>query len=375
VGRIDPAAGVDMHIPNFDWARIHAREAFSPLTLPLTLLSLLYGLGVRCRLAVSRRAGGHALPGFVVSLGNITAGGTGKTPACCFLAQWARDAGYRPAVLSRGYGGRFRGEVLQVSDGREIRTNPDESGDEPLLLARKLPGVPVVVSRRRYSAGMWAHEKFGSDFFVLDDGFQHLDLRRDLDLVLIHAGNPFGNGCLLPRGPLREPLSQLARADGFVITRAGHRGPDEALTRLLKDKYPQKPVFLSDHVPDRAVLPARGESHEPGFLRERRVLAFAGIARPESFEETLSGLGARTVGFRRFGDHYAYGPRDIQELVCQKEEAGADYLVTTEKDWMRLEPLMADYSDLVYLSIRFRLLHGVDSFFAMVKDGADRCGL
>ena len=142
---------------------------------------------------------------------NLTAGGTGKTPAACMLAEWARGEGYRIAVLSRGYGGSYREKVLEVSDGNRRHAGQDEAGDEPCLLSRRLLGVPVILSKRRYLAGLFAHEKFGTNFFVLDDGFQHLVLKRDLDIVLVDASDPFGNGRLeygvaislklIPRGP------------------------------------------------------------------------------------------------------------------------------------------------------------------------------
>jgi len=195
-----------------DWSQIHQKETSGLLSVVLAFFSVLYGAGVKLRLRAY--SGGlfkrKSLPGVVVSIGNLTVGGTGKTPAVIMLAKWALNEGFRVALLSRGYGGRYRKKVLEVSDGNSIKADPRDAGDEPYLLAKKLSGIPVVVSGKRYAAGIFAHEKFGCNFFILDDGFQHMELRRDLDLALIDAEKPFGNGHLLPRGPLREPVDQLA---------------------------------------------------------------------------------------------------------------------------------------------------------------------
>ena len=159
-----------------DWAKIHERRTFSLATPALALLSFLYGLGVRLRVKAYRGMKKRSLPGFVVSIGNLTVGGTGKTPSVCMLAEWALGEGYRVAVLTRGYGGRYKTKVLEVSDGNDIKVGPAEGGDEPYLLAKKLHGVPVIISKKRYLSGLLAYKKFGTDFFILDDGFQHLAL-------------------------------------------------------------------------------------------------------------------------------------------------------------------------------------------------------
>ena len=381
-----------------DWSRIHRERRFSLWSLPLALFSFLYDLGVRFRLkayekGIFRR---KSLPGFVVSVGNITAGGTGKTPAVAMLAKWALNEGHRVAILSKGYGGRYKQEVLEVSDGNRIYADSQTAGDEPVLLARAGSGSPVIISKNRYMAGMYAYEKFGSDFFILDDGFQHLGLERDLDLALIDSYDPFGNTHLLPWGPLREPLSQLGRADCLILTRfsrvesAERRGqgaerkaihhvsdaigsPQETLA-FLKERFPSTPVFRADHIPDRVVFPFSGESHSPEFLIGKRVLAFAGIANPEQFQESLTELGADVVQFMGFRDHYSFDEDEIRELIQMKERIGAGYLLTTEKDWMRIAPLalnkdMRMHDALAYLSIKFAFLPGQEGFFKIIKNG------
>jgi len=379
-----------------DWSRINQERRFSPLSLPLTFFSLLYGVGVRFRLKAYEKGifRGKSLPGFVISVGNITAGGTGKTPAVAMLTKWALNKGHRVAILSKGYGGRYKQEVLEVSDGKHIYADSQVAGDEPSLLARKVSGSPVIISKNRYLAGMYAHKKFGSNFFILDDGFQHLGLERNLNLALMDASEPFGNAHLLPWGPLREPLSQLERADAFILTRFS-RGPrpegkrerrgqgaksnakDHSTQRtvtFLKGKFPAIPIFCADHIPEKVVFPHSGEAHTPGFLRGKRILAFAGIAHPEQFQDSLIELGADVVQFKGFRDHYHFDGDEIRELIQMKESIGARYLLTTEKDWVRIAPFASTtaapmHNDLAYLSVRFAFLPDQEGFFRMIKDG------
>jgi len=357
-----------------DWSRIHRKESLDFWSLFLAVLSIPYGVGSRLR-PWSYSKGyfkKRSLPGFAVSIGNLTAGGTGKTPAVAMLAAWAQGKGYRVAVLSRGYGGKYTDKVLEVSDGSSIHVDSLKAGDEPYLLANKLSGVPLILSKKRFHAGSYAHEKFGSNFFILDDGFQHLGLKRDLDLVLIDAADPFGNGHLLPWGPLREPFSQLARADVFILTRAKNHGPDDKTRNTLKSEFPSAPVFYSDHLPSRIVFPRTNEKHEPGFIKGKPVLAFAGIARPELFLDTLTKLGADVVHFRGYKDHYPFKHEDIQTLIRMKERVGAQYLLTTEKDWVRIASLRPRFSQIGYLSIEFVILSDHDKFFRIIKDAMNK---
>jgi tetraacyldisaccharide 4'-kinase len=363
-----------------NWSRIHESRTFSAVTPPLALCSFVYGLGIRLRLVAYRRKKRRSLPGFVVSIGNLTVGGTGKTPAACMLAEWALTEGYRVAILSRGYGGWYKTKVLEVTDGDDINAGPAEAGDEPYLLAKKLKGVPVIISEKRYLAGLFAHKKFGTNFHILDDGFQHLALQRDLDLVLVDASSPFGNGHLLPWGPLREPVGELKRADAFIITRSGHDESADQLMEDLREKFPEKPLFRSDHTPEQIVFPSKGLVHNPELINGRRVMAFAGIARPEVFMETLTELGAELVFFRRFEDHHPFHHREIQELMTEKRRLKADYLLTTEKDWVRMEGLIPRYPDLAYMTIKFSLLDEGERFFRMMKEKAkglrnSECGM
>ena len=349
-----------------DWSKVHENRAFSLSTAPLAALSCLYGLGVRIRTTVYGKRRKKKLPGFVLSIGNLTVGGAGKTPAADMIAQWALKEGYRPAILSRGYGGRHKGKTFEVSDGRHILCTPAEAGDEPYLLAKKLEGVPVILSKARDEAGALAYERHGSNFFILDDGFQHLRLQRDLDLVLLDATSPFGNMHLLPRGPLREPVDHLKRADAFIFTRAGH-GTNLIMMDYLKDRFRNKPVFQSDHVPESLVLPNLGIAHTPDFIQGKRVVAFAGIAKPEAFRDMLIGLNAEISLFRRFRDHHVFIRSELRELVAEGHRLRADLLITTEKDYVRLGPLAQTEKHLGYLTIRFQMTSGAEAFFDMIR--------
>jgi len=352
-----------------NWSEIHERDTFGPLILPLALLSMFYGLGVRLRTKAWERRKSRALPGFVVSVGNLTVGGTGKTPAAMMLAQWAFRQGHRVAVLSRGYGGKYEQEVLEVSDGHDIKAGPREAGDEPFLMATRLQGVPVILARKRHLAGLHAHRRFRSDFFILDDGYQHLALKRDFDLVLMDAVRPFGNGHLLPWGPLREPVSHLRRADAFLVTATGPgaEGNGDDLPGLLKSRFPGKPRFRATRLPDRIVFPNRNEDHDPLYLRGKRILAFAGIAGPTRFRDTLSGLGAEVVSFHSFRDHHDFTSEEMRQLTEWKDRLGVSAMVTTEKDWVRLRERV-DHPDLGYLSIRLDLASDLDGLVAVIRE-------
>jgi tetraacyldisaccharide 4'-kinase len=345
-----------------DWSKIHEQNGLTPATLPLAALSFLYGLAVKLKTRMPPAK--KKLPGFVVSLGNLTVGGTGKTPAAAMIAKWALEQDCRPAILSRGYGGRSRRKVLEVSDGRAIFAPPFEAGDEPYLLAKKLKGVPVIISKARYDAGLLTHQKHGTDFFILDDGFQHIGLERDLDIVLLDATRPFGNVHLLPRGPLREPLDHLKRADAFMITRSAE-SPAPILMDFLKKKFPAKPIFRSRHMPEKIVFPRSWKTYGPAFLLGKRVAAFCGIAKPEQFRDTLKKLGAEMVFFRVFPDHHSFSRAEIEEMILTAKTA--DCLITTEKDWVRIESLGVHEDKLAYLAVLFELIPEKESFFNLVK--------
>ncbi len=353
-----------------DWPKVHEKRTPSLSMIPLAGLSYLYGFVVRVRTKIYGKKWKKELRGFVVSIGNLTVGGTGKTPAAAMIAEWALKEGYRPAILSRGYGGKHKGKTFEVSDGQHLFCTPAEAGDEPYLLAKKIEGVPVILSKARYEAGLLAFERHGSNFFILDDGFQHIRLKRDLDIVLLDASSPFGNMHLLPRGPLREPVDHLQRADVFILTRTGH-GTSLIMMNYLKKKFGGKPVFQSEHVPESLVLPNLGNTHAPDFIRGKRVVAFAGIAKPEVFRDTLIKLGAKITLFRSFRDHHVFIRSELQEMIAERQRLRADLLITTEKDYVRLGQLAPTENHLGYLTVRFQIISGGDAFIGIVKSRAD----
>ena len=348
-----------------DWSRIHETGGFHLYTFPLALMSCLYGTGVRLRNTFLKNRW-KSLPGFVLSVGNITAGGTGKTPAVIMLARWAESSGYNAAVLSRGYGGKNNMDAAVVSDGKTTLLSPEISGDEPWLMASSLDNVPVIVSRKRYLAGMEAKNRFGCNFFILDDGFQHIHLKRDMDIVLVDEKSPFGNGHLLPWGPLREPLSGLKRADALVFTRAGGTSSND-----FRSPVKDTPVFSSDHVPAGIIFPLINENHDLSFINGKRVIAFSGIGRPESFKKTILDLGANLISFKAFGDHYPFSERDVTELEEERRNLRADMLITTEKDWARIRHMASGIAPIACLRIDFVIKTGQKEFFNIIKNKAD----
>jgi len=304
------------------------------LLLFLAPLAWLYSLALRLRawLYLSGIFKTHRLPRPVVSIGNITVGGTGKTPVTAYIARFLLAQGYRVAVLSRGYGGSLEGQTCVVSDGVTVMQSARECGDEPFLLASTVPGLMVVIGTDRYAAGQLAIEQLSPDIFLLDDGFQHLRLGRDLNILLLDFSKPFGNGLTLPAGILREPVSAARRADLVIITRA----PGGAAISLYTGAVPR---CISSHtIVD--LLPLNGFTPVSfSNCLGRKVLAFAGIADPESFFAGLRAEGMNLVHRLNFPDHVVYNKERLNEIAEAMRTSGADILVTTEKDGVKLKGL------------------------------------
>jgi tetraacyldisaccharide 4'-kinase len=335
-------------------------EFRKPLHIFFYLLSLPYGGAVRARnrlfdLGVLRQ---EKVGCPVVSVGNLTVGGTGKTPMVILLAGMLRDRGMRPAVLSRGYGGKSTSGVLVVSDGRQILAGPEEAGDEPVLIARRLKGIPVLAGAKRALTGRYARENFGVDVMVLDDGFQHRWIHRDLDIVLLDSRQPLGNGLLLPRGPLREPPLALERAGVVVFTRLqDSAGPvmDKDISGILSGR----PV-LRTRIRPTNLVGADGTELPLSFLAGKKVFAFAGIAQPESFRQTVEGLGGIIAGFRAFPDHHRYTAEDWGRIEHDAGLARADIVLATEKDLVKLQGIPQALTRIHGLAIETEILEGAD---------------
>lgn len=281
----------------------------------------------------------HHLPCPVISVGNITVGGTGKTPTVIMIAKLLAATGWRPAVLSRGYTGSATSPVNIVSDGEKVMMSSAEAGDEPVLMARTLPGIPVLTGAKRSLTGHAAIERFGVNTLVLDDAYQHRQIHRDINIVLLGGSSPIGNGRLLPAGPLREPISELQRADMAIVTGPAavdlpeHEDKLTLLKRLMPDGLP---VFKGQHKPQLLVQAISGNSTPMSDLQGKRVCAFAGIASPESFRQTVQNQGGIVTTFLAFPDHHSYTDKDIYAIGEAARKDRADFTITTEKDGVKL---------------------------------------
>ena len=311
----------------------------------MNLLEYLYYLGMSAKRFVAVR-NRKRLPCRVISIGNITVGGTGKTPAAIAVAEEAKKRGFLPVILTRGYKGTARGPCF-VSQGDEPLLSAARAGDEPYLMAERLRGVPIVKGPDRFEAGMFALKAWeGKEdlspsvlrriVYILDDGFQHWQLYRDRDIVLIDAGNPFGNRKLLPSGRLREPLSSLARADVIAVTKADRE--DSGLVAELRKFNRHAPIFFPDQRTVSITLPS-GVKKPPVWLHGRKVFCFCGLADPVSFRNTVSGAGAEVSGMKIYPDHHSYSQKDIAAIAQGCRGSGAEWAVTTGKDMAKIREL------------------------------------
>jgi tetraacyldisaccharide 4'-kinase len=278
----------------------------------------------------------RTLPVPVLCFGNLSTGGTGKTPLVMEAARLLLDAGFKPAVVSRGYRRVNTAAVVVVSDGRTIRATLETAGDEPLLMARQLPGVTVVVGADRYQAGRVACEQCGSNILLLDDGFQHRALARDCDLVLWDSLRPFEAGALLPRGLMREGFGALRRAHALILTRANLAPEPADLLARVRREAPHLEVFRTEIQID-TILPCRvnAERHEPfsiSSVRDHPVAAFCGLGNPHSFWRLLAVNGLHLVDRRAFPDHYRPSASELNDLERMASSRGAQHLLMTEKD-------------------------------------------
>lgn len=359
------------------WENPGSRNDRSPFALLLEVFSLFYRFGVVLRNDLYDRKLSRSvrLPCRVISVGNVTAGGTGKTPMVILLSRLLKDHGYSPAVLSRGYGGKGKAPVNIVSDGAAILMSPLEGGDEPVLIARSVPGVPVLTGPDRCLTGRTAIERMGADVLILDDGFQHRRLFRDVDIVLLDYARPWGNGYLLPRGPLREPPARaLKRADILIRTGGMGRGPWSEETRsqgrtLDPDPVPpfHLPVFRGRHRPCSLISLKGGAEMDLRDLAGKRVCAFAGIGAPEQFRRMLESLGAEIGEFLIYPDHHRYGSSDLTFIQRKAEEARAEIIVTTEKDEVKVMSLDKPVMPCFSLGIEMRIEPG-ESFERLILE-------
>jgi len=323
----------------------------------------------------------HPLGCLVVVVGNLTVGGTGKTPVVEKFARALRDRGRRVAILSRGYKSKAPPMWKKwwyaishteppppriVSDGNKIFLDSEQAGDEPYMLARNLPGVIVLVDKDRVKAGAYAIRRFGCDTLVLDDGMQYLPLKGRLNLMLVDKTNPFGNGHMLPRGVLREPIKHLKRASYVFLTKS-NGSPDPELESLIRRYNEGVDIIECAHRP-KFLCRLGGDAAEKGsqvpleYLRGRRIGAFSGIATPESFEKFLGDLGANLVMRERFLDHHRFTDADLDAVFRDALAAKAEFVVTTEKDAVRIDPLRSFPIPVYYLRLEIEIIRGASDF-------------
>ena len=312
----------------------------------------------------------------VISIGNVTAGGTGKTPVTEIFARTLAAEGRKVAILSRGYRRkeapwwqRLFTQVIEkplvVSDGKRVLLDSATGGDEPYMLASNLPGVAVVVDRNRVKAGRYAVKRLGCDTIILDDGFQYQKLKHSIEVVLVDATNPFGNGNMLPRGILREPAKNLARADIIFLTKC--RGDVSAVKEEIR-KYNRKAEIVECNHTPRVLKDVWSREEFPlDWLKGKTVCTLSGIASPKGFENSLRHLGSKVVWCERYADHHRYDSSEILYALNRTADMGADALVTTEKDAVRFPRFETSPVRCLYLRIAIEILAGGESFTQIIN--------
>jgi len=324
----------------------------------LAVLSNCYGLaaGLRVRLYEKEFIKQRKLPCVVISIGNIVAGGAGKTPMAIYLAGLLKEMGKKVVVISRGYKGKYKDNSLIVSDGNQVFSGAGDSGDEPYMMAKR-GAFPVVVGKDRFKAGIKAINTFNPDVIILDDGFQHLKLKRDIDLLLLDHLHPFGNKRFLPAGRLREtPGMSAKRSDAIIFTRSRTNDEKGRTIKEVLKFYPGCPWFKTFHEPfiykhiihDQNL---RNRITDISMLKGKKAVLFSGIAKNQSFYHTMKESGINVLDHLEFKDHYRYKKPDVSLINKTAEKVFADVILTTEKDWAKLDSNIEWKKDLVVVGI------------------------
>lgn len=362
-----------------NWQRIWnddgSNNRFSPAKTLLYAFSLLYRLIIHLRNwmydhKIFREV---KLPCPVISVGNITVGGTGKTPCVIWLARMLREQGFKPAVLSRGYGSKNSSPVNIVSDGNNILASSASAGDEPYLMARSLQGIPIITGPQRILTGKTAINNFGADVLVCDDAFQHRQIFRDINLALLDSEKPAGNGQMLPRGSLREPVTALSRASAFIMTRTNEAVKTNMAVANLAAAG-NIPVFESSHRPLAAIKGDYSRQLSLADLQGKKVCAFAGIAQPDSFKKTLLAIGVQIISWDIFPDHHRYRLQELKNIRTNMSKNGADLIITTEKDGMRLQEFTEFLSEIYLLRIALEIVPDEKSFKNFILGKLEKIG-
>jgi len=298
----------------------------------------------------------------VISVGNITVGGTGKTPMVIMLANLLKEKGYKPAVLSRGYRGKKKTPVNIVSNGEKVLMTSAEAGDEPVLIAKSASDVPVITGKNRCRTGTFAIEHFGADILILDDAFQHRSIFRDIDIVLLDKTRPFGNGFVIPRGELREPGNALGRAD--IIVKTGGRDQGSGIRGQGSGTH----IFEGYRKPVTLLRGRAGDVFPLDYLHGKKVCAFAGIARPDSFKKTIASVGGEMEAFLSFPDHHVYTEGDIDRIRTVVSKSSSQIILTTEKDGIKLIDFPDFLRDIYLLRIEMEILPSQKEFESIILE-------
>jgi tetraacyldisaccharide 4'-kinase len=295
------------------------------------------------------------LQGTVISVGNLTLGGSGKTPLVEYIARLMQNQGLKVALLSRGYARKKRIPLVIVSDGKNISVGVEIAGDEPLQLARNLSGAAIVVDKNRYQAGLKAQEKYGVDLFILDDGYQHRKLARDVNILLVDGKNLFNTGLLFPAGKLREPVSSIKRADAVVLSEPLSESNEKIIKKKIVRYKADLPLFHCYRYPIGFYTVKGDKPLQDGFFRSRNIFSLAAIAQPAAFEEDLRNMGFNLAKTHRFSDHHYYTRDEIETIAKSAKKTDIEAIITTQKDAVRLAHLKEVNPPLIYLKIEMRV--------------------
>lgn len=380
--RQKPLEKIERYLVALIREKIGRRRVSAPergLLWTLKQLSRIYWIVVQTRLFLYSKGifRPHTLGCQVISVGNLTVGGTGKTPVVEVFARELEKEGRKVAILSRGYKREqppflqrtvdkilfreLRRPPLVVSDGNKLLLNSAMSGDEPYMLASNLPNVSVLVDKNRVKSGRYAINKLGCDTLILDDGFQYLSLRHRVEIVLVDRTSPFGNEQVLPRGLLREPVKNIGRANFIFITKSNGKGT-KALKDRIRELNPHAEITECRHCARYLQNIYSAEQQPLEFLEGKKIIAVSGIAAPRGFERELETRGARIVQKSRFVDHHRYRQQEIIDIINEGKKVGADAIITTEKDAVRFPMLDRRDVPIYFLRVDIEMLSGAEDF-------------
>lgn len=304
----------------------------------------------------------------VISVGNITLGGTGKTPFIIWLAEYLKKERYKTGILTRGYGRKNKNETIVLLKNNEI-LDYNITGDEPQLIKNNIdPDIPIIIGSNRAKSGLLLIDEFGTKIILLDDGFQHLSLKRDLNIVVIDALNPFGNFNVFPAGILRENIGNLKRADIFLITKVDLISTTEKnkIIEFIKKTVYNAVILEGIFQADKFISVKTKKEYAPEYVSKSKCIAFSGIGNPDSFRKTLKNINISLLDYIIFPDHYPFMEKDMSDIFKRKIQFNSDIILTTEKDSTRLYNIKLK-DDILFLSIKLKIIAGEELLKERIK--------